>query len=132
MDADEKDILLYLKNWPGQFVSGREIARKAASKRRFEAEPNWAVPALGRLMEKEMIESDSMAHYRLIPEVDKTKKKKKKRWIAPHLQKILAKTGKDYGEGVEIDPEHIAAAATAEPEKEKEKKTGEPPKPGAG
>lgn len=99
MDADEHDILTYLKVWSGQYVSAREIARKAASKRRFENEPDWAVPVLGRLVEKRLIESDSMAHYRLIPEA---KKHKPKRWISPQMQKILEKTGKDFSEGVEI------------------------------
>ncbi len=100
MDADEKDIITYLKVWSGQYVSAREIARKAASKKRFEKEPNWAVPVLGRLLEKGLVESDSRAHYRLLLG---SKKEKPKRWISPHLQKILDKTGKDFSEGGEID-----------------------------
>ena len=100
MDADENDILTYLKAWSGQFISAREIARKAASKRRYEKEPDWAVPVLGRLLEKGLVEADSMAHYRLLPQ---SKKEKQKRWISPQMQKILEKTGKDFSEGVEID-----------------------------
>ena len=100
MDADEKDIVTYLKVWTGQYVSAREIARKAASKKRFQAEPDWAVPVLGRLLEKGIVESDSMAHYRLVPD---SKKAKPKRWISPQMQKILDQTGKDFNEGVEID-----------------------------
>ena len=100
MDADEKDIVTYLKVWAGQFISAREIARKAASKRRYEKEPDWAVPVLGRLLEKGLVEADSMAHYRLVPD---SKKEKARRWISPAIQKILEKTGKDFSEGVEID-----------------------------
>ena len=100
MDADEKDIVTYLKVSPGQYVSAREIARKAASKKRFQAEPDWAVPVLGRLLEKGTVESDSMAHYWLAPE---SKKEKPKRWISPEIQKLLDKTGKDFTEGMEID-----------------------------
>ena len=99
MDADEKDILTYLKVWSGQYVSAREIARKAAGKKRFEKEPNWAVPVLGRLLEKSLVEADSMAHYRLVPE---NKKEKPGRWISPQMQKLLEKTGKDFSAGVEI------------------------------
>ena len=99
MDADENDIITYLKVWTGQYVSAREIARKAASKRRYENEPDWAVSVLGRLAEKGLVESDSMAHYRLVPDA---KKEKPRRWISPQMQKILDKTGKDFSEGVEI------------------------------
>ncbi len=113
MDADEKDILNYLTAWRGQYVSAREIARKATTKRRFEKEPNWAVPALGRLVEKGLAESDARAHYRLVVA---DKKEKSKRWIAPHLQKILEKTGKDFSEGVEI-----GEPAAGEPSGEKAK-----------
>ncbi|MFO1488063.1 MAG: hypothetical protein U1F65_06265 [Verrucomicrobiota bacterium] len=100
MDADENDIITYLKTWSGQYVSAREIARKAASKKRFQNEPDWAVPVLSRLVEKGIVEADSMAHYRLVPE---RKSKKHRRWISPEIQKILEKTGKDFSEGVEID-----------------------------
>lgn len=101
MDADEKDIITYLKVWAGQYISAREIARKAASKKRYHSEPDWAVPVLGRLLEKGLVEADAMAHYRLAPE---SKKEKTKRWLSPEIQKILEKTGKDFSEGVEIAP----------------------------
>ena len=35
METEEREICIYLKSWNGQFVSGREIARRAAGKRRF-------------------------------------------------------------------------------------------------
>jgi len=109
MDADEKDILTYLKVWAGQFISAREIARKAASKKRYQNEPDWAVPVLGRLLEKGLVEADSMAHYRLMPD---SKKEKPKRWISPEIKKILEKTGKDFTEGVEIEsPENPPAGS---------------------
>ena len=111
MDADERDIVTYLKTWSGQYISGREIARRAASKKRFQKEPGWAVPVLGRMLKKGLIESDSMAHFRLLPE---GKKPKPKRWISPHIQELLEKTGKDFSVGVEI----------GEPEKPDENKPG--------
>ena len=99
MDADEKDVVTYLKAWAGQYISAREIARKAASKKRYQSEPDWAVPVLNRLVEKGIVEADSMAHYRLVPD---SKRDKPKRWISPEIQKILEKTGKDFSEGTEI------------------------------
>jgi hypothetical protein len=87
--------------WAGQFISAREIARKAASKKRYENEPDWAVPVLGRLVEKGILEADSMAHYRLVPD---SRREKPRRWISPEIRKILERTGKDFSEGAQIDP----------------------------
>jgi hypothetical protein len=109
MDADEREICLYLKGWPGQFVSVAEITRRAGGKRRGRQEPNWAVPVLSRLVEKGILEADATGHYRLIR---RAQKEKKKRWVSPHIQKILEKSGKSF-EGVfdmeEDDdlPEHL-------------------------
>ena len=104
MDADERDIVTYLKTWSGQYISGREIARRAASKKRYEKEPGWAVQVLVRLVEKRNLESDSRAHYRLLPEA---KKHKPKRWLSPEIKKILEQTGEKFSEGAEInEPEN--------------------------
>jgi hypothetical protein len=111
MDADEREIVTYLKTCPGQYISGREIARRASSKKRFHKEPGWAVPVLGRMVKKGLIESDSSAHFRLLPE---GKKHKPKRWLSPEIQQLLEKTGKDFSVGVEID----------EPEDPEENKPG--------
>lgn len=100
MDADERDILIYLKAWSGKYVSGREIARRAASKKRYEKEPDWAVPVLARMVEKGILESDALAHFRLAPAA---KGNKSKRWISPAIKKILDRAGKDFSEGVDID-----------------------------
>ena len=100
MDADERDICNYLKSWPGQFVSGREISRRAAGKWRFREEPEWANPVLARLVERGVIESDSTGHYRLrVPD----KKEKRKKWLSPHMRKILEKSEKDFGEIITVE-----------------------------
>ena len=91
MDADKKLIQLYLKSLPGQFISGREIARRAAGKSRFRDEPDWAVPVLKELLEKGKIEKDAAGHYRLMA----TKEKKEKKWISPQMRRILERGGKD-------------------------------------
>ncbi len=101
MDADEKDICLYLRGWAGQFVSSVEISRRASGKRRFREDPNWVVPALGRLVEKGLVEADATGHYRLKP--ISRKDKRKQRWASPEMRKILQRSGKQFDIVHEID-----------------------------
>jgi hypothetical protein len=100
LDADEQEIVNYLKSWPRQFVSGREICRRAAGKMRYREEPYWAVQPLGRLVEKKVIETDAGGHYRLIPD---EKKQQPKKWISPQIKKILEQSGKTFDGIVEVD-----------------------------
>ena len=100
MDAEEKEICDFLKSWPGQFVSHREICRRAGGKWRFREDPNWATPILSRMAEKGIVESDASGHFRLLPE---KKDDKKKRWLAPHIKKILEESGKDFDGVAEIE-----------------------------
>jgi len=99
MDSDEKEICNYLKSHHGEFVSAREIARRAGGKWRFRDEPNWATQSLLRLIEKGILESDASGYYRL-RKVDGTKPKK---WISPQIKAILEKSGKDFGDILEVD-----------------------------
>jgi len=96
MDADEQLIIDYLKSWPGQFVATREIARRADGKRRFREDPHWAPPVLSRLVEQNLIESDSLGHYRYLAKAGEEARKKANRWISPHLREILERSGKDF------------------------------------
>lgn len=93
MEADEKLIQLYLRSLPGQFISGREIARRAAGKSRFRDEPDWAAPVLKEMEEKGKIEKDAAGHYRLRPVTDK---KREKKWVSPQMKKILEQSGKNF------------------------------------
>lgn len=102
MDSDERDICIYLRGWPGQFVALKEINRRAAGKRRFHEDSNWAVPVLGRLVEKGTIESDSTGHFRLKA---KPKREKQKQWLAPHIRKALEASGKNFEGVLEIEEE---------------------------
>ena len=97
MDAEEKEICEFLKSWPGQFVSQREICRRAGGKWRFRENPNWALPVLSRMVEKGVLESDASGHFKLVTE---KKQDKKKRWISPHLKKILEGGGAAGSGGV--------------------------------
>ncbi len=103
MDADERDICLYLKGFPGQFVSFKDISRRAGGKRRYRQEPEWATTVLARLVDKHVIESDSTGHYKL-----KTKPKnrdKQTRWVSPEIRKILERSGKEFDGVFEVDPD---------------------------
>jgi len=100
MDSDEQDICNFLMSWPRQFLSAKEISRRAAGKRRASEDPFWAHRVLPRMVEKGLIESDSSGHYRLSPP---TKKEPKKKWIAPQIQKILEESGKDFDGTIEAD-----------------------------
>lgn len=103
MDSDEREVLDYLKSWPRHFVSAREVARRAGGKRRFRDEPQWAYPVLTRLLEGKLIETDGLGHYRIVGVT--TASKKRKRWISPHLRRILERSGQDFGGALEIPEE---------------------------
>jgi hypothetical protein len=102
MDSDEQFICEFLKFWRGQFVGQREIARRAAGKRKYQEDPGWAKRALARLVEKGIVETDTTGHFRLYFQ---EKKKQSKKWIAPDIRNILAASGKDFAGVFEIDEE---------------------------
>src|SRR5690348_5183286 len=96
MEADEQKVEAYLRSLPGQFISGREIARRAAGKERFREDPEWARPVLRQLIEKHNIESDSMGHYRLFGASGRCGGQ---RWLSPQIRKILEKSGRSFLHG---------------------------------
>jgi hypothetical protein len=103
MSGDEHAVCLYLKGYPGQFVSAKEICRRASGKRRAQDEPRWAIPVLKALVEQKIVESDATGHYRLIL---KQPEKKPKRWVSPQVLRILQGSGKNFDTVFEIaDPE---------------------------
>ena len=59
MDADEHEIFEYLKTYGEEFVSAREICRRAGGKRRYAEDNNWAKPVLQRMKEKRLLESNA-------------------------------------------------------------------------
>jgi hypothetical protein len=102
MDAEEKEICDFLKSFPGQLVSQREICRRAGGKWRFREDPHWALPVLVRMVEKRYLESDANGHFRLVTE---KKDDKKKPWLSPQVKKLLEGTaaGADAGGVTEIE-----------------------------
>jgi len=103
MDADEKQICNYLKAFPSQFISGREISRRAGGKWRFRKEPDWATQPLARLIDRGILEADASGHYCLRPR--KESEKKNRKWVSPQIKKILEKSGKDLGEIHDVEAE---------------------------
>lgn len=90
MDADERDIFNYLKTSGKDFVGVREICRRAASKKRYHEDPEWAVPKLSLMTEHGILERDSMGRFRVKP---KPKTKHGGRWISPEIEELLKEKG---------------------------------------
>jgi hypothetical protein len=97
MDADERDIFHYLKTWGSNYVSAKEICRRASSKKRYNEEPDWAKVVLIRMFERGIVEGDSLGRYRIKPE---SKHGGVKRWVSPDINKILNEGGLEI-EGAE-------------------------------
>jgi len=97
MDADQTEICQFLKSWPDQFVSGKEICRRAGGKWRSREDPTWAMPILRRMVESKIIETDCAGRFRLTPQFAPGSTSKKQRWISPAVQRILAESGKNFG-----------------------------------
>jgi hypothetical protein len=95
MDADEREIFYFLKTWGSEFISTKEIARRASGKKKFYKDPEWAKPLLMRMQERGLLESDTTGRYRIKPVAHKNKNK---RWVAPDIAKILQESGVEVNE----------------------------------
>jgi hypothetical protein len=67
-DSDEQTVLDYLATSPQTFFSVREVCRRAGSRDQYEENQRWAIPVLGRLAIRGLVEADAHGHYRLVPE----------------------------------------------------------------
>jgi hypothetical protein len=67
MDADEREVFDFLSNYGEEWISAKEVCRRAGGKRRFTEDNNWAVPVLKRLKDSQAIEVDTMGRYRIPP-----------------------------------------------------------------
>ena len=101
MDSDEREIFDYLKGWPGHFVSTTEIARRAGGKRKYRENPHWAHPVLSRMVEQGLLESDALGHFRVKAADERTTRRK--RWISPHIARILEQSGKNFDTVINVD-----------------------------
>ena len=94
LGSDENCVLQYLNTWPDEFVSEKQIARRADSKDRFMTEPHWTYNALSQLLMMELIETDGTGKYRM--KVHRNETGGSKKFMAPHLRQILEKSGKNF------------------------------------
>jgi hypothetical protein len=99
MDSEEREIFYFLKTWGEEFVSAKEIARRAGGKQKFHKNPEWARAILMRMQERSVLESDSQGRYRIKPV---PKKNKNKRWVSPDIAKILEESGVKVEGGAEV------------------------------
>ena len=102
MDADEREIYYYLKSWKAEFIAAREISRRAGGKHKFREAENWAQAPITRMIERGILESDNSGHYRIKPRPVAGGDKNRK-WVSPHVAKILKESGKDFSETVKLD-----------------------------
>jgi hypothetical protein len=93
MDADERDIFHFLKSWGSGYISAKEICRRAAGKRRFNDEPEWAKPVLLRMEERGILESDASGHFRIKPIRKSKHRDKDEATISADIAKILQESG---------------------------------------
>jgi predicted transcriptional regulator of viral defense system len=99
MDSEEQEIFYFLKTWGEEFVSAKEIARRASGKQKFHKNPEWAKPLLMRMQDRGVLESDTSGRYRIKP---LPKKNKSKRWVSPDIAKILSESGVQVEGGGEV------------------------------
>jgi hypothetical protein len=94
MNTLERAIYYYLKSRRHEFITVREIGRRAGSKRRFRAFPDWAVQVLSNMAERGIVEGDGEGRFRLKPIPPKATAGK--RWASPEIAKILEQSGKAF------------------------------------
>ena len=94
MSSDEREIYNYLQTWGAEFISAKEISRRAGTKKRYHEDPDWAKPFLMAMAEQGVLEGDLMGRFRIKPD---RKKGGKQRWVSPEIEQILKE------KGVEVD-----------------------------
>jgi hypothetical protein len=114
MDADQSAICQFLKQSPEEFVSRKEICRRAGGKWRFREDEYWAIPVLARMREEKIVEADETGHYRLVKQNSKTGKQRV--WMSPAIRSMLRSSGQSFGTiDLDKEPETAGQLASAEP-----------------
>jgi hypothetical protein len=67
MNGDDQMVLGYLQKYPLSFVSAMEVSKRAAGKKRFLDNHDWAKPVLQGLTLQKILEVDALGHYRIRP-----------------------------------------------------------------
>lgn len=79
MSTEEIVILDYLQLFPDTFVSPVQVCKRAAGRKKFALDPEWARIYLRRLEEQSRIESNQFGHYKLIDKGGNAKKARQAR-----------------------------------------------------
>jgi hypothetical protein len=101
MDSDEREIFDYLQTWGNDYVSAKEVCRRASTKKRYHEDPDWAKPILQIMDERGLIERDAVGRYRIKPQ---PKNKHDARWISPAIAEILKEGGVNLDEKNATEP----------------------------
>jgi CheY-like chemotaxis protein len=104
LDADERDICLFLLALRDQLVSEKEISRRAGGKQKFRDNPKWALHALRRLAGRGITEVDANGHYclRLRDKERPGKKPEPEEWSCRGKKILLVDANADGGEAVTL------------------------------
>jgi hypothetical protein len=102
MDATEREIYHYLKSRRPNAVPARDINRHVG-RRKFRHNPEWAKPALMRMLDRGILETDTEGSYRLkpMPRQDSGGK----RWASPAIVELLKAKGKEYDNLITLEEE---------------------------
>jgi hypothetical protein len=65
MGHDEDAILAYLAKFPGGYVSPMEVGKRAASRKRYNENPDWAKAIMARMAQAGVLECNAVGHYRI-------------------------------------------------------------------
>ncbi len=101
MDYDERSVRIFLRGYPGQFVSPRVVSRRLGGKRRYHEDPLWVMPILNALVDKGVVETDAQGHFRL-KKVDPSDPLKRT-WMSPQVKRILERSSRDFTKVITID-----------------------------
>ncbi len=93
MDAEERQIYHFLKGWKNEFVSAREVCRRAGGKHLYREDREWAKPILSRMVDRGILESDGSMHYRIKPPKNGDKMQ---RWVSPQIAQAFKSSGKAF------------------------------------
>jgi len=105
MDADEREIYYFLKAYRREFLSAREICRRAAGKRRYREDESWALAPLLRMTERGILETDPSGGYRIMPKIDP--KDKLQRWVSPEIRQVLRDSEKKFDGVIDLDEDEL-------------------------
>ncbi len=103
MSGDERKILDFLKLNPKLFHSLNEIRRHLNRQLSCEATEEGIWPSVKRLLNKDLIESDAMCHFRFKRDTE-LEPLKTQVFLSPRMQQILKKTN-EVAETYDITPE---------------------------